>query len=126
MIVTNGITVAGANRSMVAKGHEAALASVTKMIDMKARATGAANMAAVLPQAEAAITRAAGKTEVGRVTAITPVIAIAATEPMGKIITRVPVTSDRTGVVTMAKVPAGMGRALEVTTGRVPVDTDRV
>jgi len=126
MIETSRITVAGANRGTVAKDREGALASVTKMIGMRAKATGAANTAAVLPRAEAAITRAAGKTEVGKVTAITPAIGTAATELMGKIITRVPVTSDKTGVVTMAKAPAGMGKARALTTGRAPAGMDRV
>lgn len=130
-IVMNGITVAGANRSTavpMAKDRKGARAPVfaTKAKDIRVKTDGAANTAAVLPPAEVAITRAAGKTKAGKVTAITPAIAIAATEPMGKIITRVPATTDRIGVVTMARARAGTGRARVVTTGRAPAGMERV
>ena len=96
MIVMSRITVAGANLSTVVpmvnvvNGRKDALASATKTKDMQAKVDGAVNGAAVHPPAEVASPKVAAKimTGVGRVTGITPVIVIAATEPMGKIITR--------------------------------------
>jgi hypothetical protein len=133
MIVTKGITVAGANRSTVARmtrdREEGAPVRVfaTKAKDIPVKTDGAARAAAVLLPAEAATTKAAaGRTEVGRATAITPAIAIAATGPMVKIITRVPATTDRIGVVTMARARAGTGRDRVVTTAKAPAGMERV
>ena len=131
MIVMNGITVVDANRSTVvltAKDRKGAPAPAfaMKMTDIRAKTDGAANLAAALLAAEVAITKAAGKIEVGRVTAITPAIAIATTEPMDKIITRVPVTLDRTGAVIMGRAPAGTGRDQVVTTAKAPAGMEKV
>ncbi len=132
MIVMNGITVVDANRSTVVptvKDRRGAPAPpfATKTKDTRAKADGAGNLAVVLLRVEAGITTAAAKTEVGRVTVITPAIAIAATVPMGKIITRVPAATDRTGAVIMARAPAaGTARALVVTMAKAPAGMEKV
>jgi hypothetical protein len=135
-IVMSRITVAGANRSTVvptARNREDAPipASATKTKGIRAKANGAVNTAAVLLRAEVATTKAVAKimTVVGKVIAITPAIVIATTEPPDKIITRVPLTTDRTG----AAAPTGTdkarvitGRTGAVTTVKAPAVTERV